>query len=110
MIKTIDAYKEEIIYSINEIEKYTHGLDISSFVKNTQVYNATMMCLALIGETASKLPESVRNQNTVIPWSKIISLRNRISHDYFSLDEEVLWQTIKESLPELKIEIQKLHD
>ena len=109
-MKTIEAYKEEIIYAINEIEKYTQGLDGPSFIKNTQVYNATMMCLALIGETASKLPENVKNQNTKIPWTKVISLRNRISHDYFGLDEEVLWQTIKESLPELKVEIQKLHD
>ncbi len=109
-MKTIEVYKEEIIFAINEIEKYTRDLDMVSFIKNTQAYNATMMCLALIGETASKIPENVRSQSIKIPWGDIVGLRNKISHDYFSLDEEVIWKTIKESLPELKAEIGKLHD
>ena len=109
-VKTIEAYKEEIIYAINEIEKYTTGLSMPQFIRDTKTYNATMMCLALIGEITSKFPQSVRDQSPNIPWGDIIGLRNRISHDYFGLDEEVIWKTIKESLPEFKIEVEKLHD
>jgi len=109
-IKTIEAYKETIIYAINEIEEYTKGLTMPTFIRDTKTYNATMMCLALIGETTSKFPKHVREQNKNIPWGDITGLRNRISHDYFGLDEEVIWKTIKESLPVFKEEIKKLHD
>ena len=108
--KTIEPYKEEIINAISEVESFVIGMDMVSFIKDIKTYKATVMCLILIGELASKIPPEIRSQNTKIPWGDIIGLRNRISHDYFGLDEKVLWQTIKESLPELKIEIQKLHD
>lgn len=108
--KTIEVYKQEIIYAIDEIERYTKDLTMSTFIQDTKTYNATMLCLALIGETASKFTQNVREQNKIIPWGDIIGLRNRISHDYFGLDEEVIWRTIKESLPEFKEEIKKLHD
>ena len=108
--KTIEPYKGEIINAINDVENFTTNLDMVSFIKDVKTYKATVMSLVLIGELASKIPPEIRSQNTKIPWGDIIGLRNRISHDYFSLDEKVLWQTIKESLPELKIEIKKLHD
>lgn len=108
--KTVEAYKEEIINAIGKIESYTKGFDLDSFVSDAKTYDATMMELVLIGELASKIPETIRAQNANIPWGKIIALRNRISHDYFSLDEAVLWTTIKESLPVLREEIQKIHD
>ena len=108
--KTIEAYKGEIIHAINEIEEYTKGLTMPEFIRDTKTYNATMMCLALIGENASKFPQHVREQNQGIPWGDIIGLRNRISHDYFGLDEEVIWKTIKESLPKFREEIKQLHD
>ena len=108
--KTIEPYKEEIISAIKKIVEYTNGLNLSSFVKHTMSYDATVMQIILIGELASKIPDYVRAQNKQIPWNKIIGLRNRIAHDYFSLSDEVLWEIITKDLPELKIEIQKLHD
>ena len=108
--KTIEPYKEEIISAIEKINEYTNSLDLPSFIKNTMSYDATMMQLILIGELSSKIPDYVRAQNENIPWNKIISLRNRIAHDYFSLSDEVLWEIITKDLPELKVEIQNLHD
>ena len=108
--KSIEPYKEEVINAIDEIASFTNGMDMISFIKDRKTYNATMMDLALIGELVSKIPEDIRLQSTTTPWGDIIGLRNRIAHDYFSLDEKVLWKTIVESLPKLRVEIQKLHD
>ncbi len=108
--KTIEPYKEEIISAIEKVAEYTHGLDLLSFIKHAMSYDASMMQLILIGELSSKIPDYVRAQNENIPWSKIIGLRNRIAHDYFSLSDEVLWEIITKDLSELKVEIQKLHD
>ena len=61
MIKKTEVYKKEILYGIDEILKYTKDMDMPAFIKDTKTYNATMMCLELIGEAASKLPESVKS-------------------------------------------------
>jgi|SRR3989344_525771 len=108
--KTIEPYKEEIVLAIEKITLYTRSLDLPAFIKNMMAYDATMLELILIGELSSKIPDYAKDQNKEIPWNKIIGLRNRIAHDYFSLSEEVLWEIITKDLPKLKIEIQKLHD
>lgn len=110
MKKTIEAYKEEILQAICDIGDFTAGIDIKTFIKNKQAYNATVLSLLLIGELFSKISVDIRQQNKDIPWDKVIGLRNRIAHDYFGLDADVLWDIVKTDLPKLKVEIQKLHD
>jgi uncharacterized protein with HEPN domain len=50
--------------------------------------------LQIIGESASKLPEGVRNLAPDIPWHKIIGMRNILVHDYFAIDLDAVWNTV----------------
>jgi uncharacterized protein with HEPN domain len=73
-----------------------------------------MLCLALIrlieivGEAAGRISADVRNRHSTIPWPQIISLRNRLIHGYDSVDMDILWQILKEDLPVIVIELEKL--
>ncbi|MEI8130055.1 MAG: HepT-like ribonuclease domain-containing protein [bacterium] len=110
MEKSIEAYKQEILTAIKDIEDFSAGFNLPGFIKNVQGYKATVLSLLLIGELMSKMPDSVRKQNSVIPWEQIIGLRHRIAHDYFGLDEDILWKIIHDDIPALRDEIKKLHD
>jgi uncharacterized protein with HEPN domain len=58
-----------------------------------------------IGEAANNMPEEFKKEHSDIPWNEIIGMRNKVIHEYFGVDEDILWKTIKEDIPELKEKI-----
>jgi ribonuclease HepT-like protein len=57
---------------------------------------------AVSAHSPNRLPENFRTQHFEIEWRKIIGLRNRIVHDYFNIDIEILWEIIQKDLPDFK--------
>jgi uncharacterized protein with HEPN domain len=55
---------------------------------------ATLRCLEIVGEAASHIPESLRQQHPQIPWPQIIGTRNRLVHGYDLVDYDIIWSTI----------------
>ncbi len=64
--------------------------------------------ISIIGEAAKNIPKEIKSKHPEIVWSDIVGMRNKIIHEYFGIDEDVLWKTIKEDIPALKKEIKKL--
>ena len=55
-----------------------------------------------------RIPENIQEQYADIPWYQMKGMRNILIHEYFGVDIDVLWRTVKEDLPLLKIKIQKV--
>jgi len=81
--------------------EYTRGLTQAEFVANQLIYDASLRNLELIGEAATHVPETVRDDNADIPWRMIIATRNRLIHGYLGIDDDTLWSIIKDDVPEL---------
>ncbi|NMH25832.1 HepT-like ribonuclease domain-containing protein [Flavobacterium solisilvae] len=94
-----------IIDAINEIEIYTENVSLDDFVKNSMMFNATLRQLEIIGEASNRLSEQLLQNNTDIPWARIIGLRNLVVHEYFGIDDITIWNVIKINLPNLKEKI-----
>ncbi len=62
---------------------------------------ALVRCLEVLGEAASKVSEEVRSRLPGIPFSRMVSTRNRLIHAYFDVDLDVVWKTVTENLPPL---------
>ena len=101
-------YLEDIKSSIAKIENYIKGLSFEEFTKNTLVLDAVVRNLTIIGEAARNIPEEIKLKNPGIAWTEAINMRNKITHEYFGVDEDILWKTIKEDLPPLKKQISKI--
>ena len=56
----------------------------------------------MIGEASSHLPIEVQEQYEDVPWGMIKGIRNILAHEYFGIDLEIVWKTVKEDLPILK--------
>ena len=69
---------------------------------------ATLRCLEIVGEAASQIPKSLRQQHPQIPWPQIIGTRNRLVHGYDLVDYDIIWSTITEDLPPLVAELEKI--
>lgn len=101
-------YIEDIITSMEKIEKYIKGLNQADFTSNDQVFDAVIRNLEVIGEAARNIPESIKEQNINIPWNKMIGLRNIAIHEYFGVDADIIWEIITKDLPDTKSQIMKL--
>ncbi len=60
---------------------------------------ALVRLLEVVGEAANRIPRDVQAQYPRIPWSQIISLRNRVIHGYDSVDLDIVWVIITQDLP-----------
>ncbi|EKD94421.1 MAG: hypothetical protein ACD_26C00059G0002 [uncultured bacterium] len=108
MKKDFIVYIEDIIESIQKIEEYTGVLSKGEFEELVSIQDAVLMRLAVIGESANKIPVNVRKINKIILWRKIINLRNLIVHDYSSVNIERIWKIIQKELPVFKKQIADL--
>ena len=62
---------------------------------------AVLRALELIGEAASKLPDSTHAAHPSIPWSNMIGMRHRLIHGYFDVDLDIVWNVVVGKLPDL---------
>jgi len=102
---------EAIIEAIERIIEYTSSFKSADDFNNDHLnFDATMMNFVVIGEMVDKLSEDFKKRNSRIEWNRIKGFRNIVARDYFGIDAEEVWQIIKNKIPELKSEINKLHD
>ena len=73
-------------------------------------YNASVRQLEIIGEAANKLSDKVYQDNPEVPWRQLIGMRNIIVHEYFGLDDLMIWNIITINIKNLKIQIAKILD
>jgi uncharacterized protein with HEPN domain len=97
---------EDIGAAIEKIERYIAGMDMENFMANDKTVDAVVRNLEIVGEAARQIPAAFKESNKDVPWGQITGLRNRIVHDYFGLDLEMIWYIITSDLPELKVTIQ----
>ena len=77
------------------------------FSENSMMLNASVRQLEIIGEASNRLSERIHLENSNIPWRTIIGFRNVIVHEYFGLDDKIVWAVIQNEIPSLvrKVEI-----
>lgn len=98
------AHLRLLLDSVAKIKAYTRGMNRVDFRADGKTQSAVIMQLQVIGELAKKVPASIRT-SIDIPWKQMAGLRDLVSHDYFSLDMEVIWNTVEGSIPETEKKI-----
>ncbi|GAA4802515.1 DUF86 domain-containing protein [Olivibacter ginsenosidimutans] len=82
--------------------------DKDSFIQDPILSRAIIRSLEIIGEASNKLEPDFRLQYPHIEWRKIISTRNRLIHDYFGVDYDIVWDIITNKLPDLYFYIEEI--
>ncbi len=103
-------YINDILEECNYLIDRSRNLSLSKFEKNEDLRRAFIRSLEVIGEAVKKLPEEIKEKNKHIPWKEIAGMRDKLIHDYFGVDYEIIWLTVKEDIPLLKEEIEKLRE
>jgi uncharacterized protein with HEPN domain len=101
-------YLNDIYESINKGIAFIEGMSFEDFSKDEKTQFAMIRVIEIIGEASKKIPTDIKNQSKEIPWREIGGMRDLLIHDYFGVNIQVVWETAKKDLPELKDKIQKL--
>lgn len=99
------ARLHHILDAINEIENYISGITIHEFSRSSEKKFASVKQLEIIGEAASKITKETKTDYPEVEWTKIIALRNILVHEYYVIDETIVWNIITADLPNLKEQI-----
>jgi len=109
-MKHNDVYLKHILDEVSFLLKSTEDLDFNSFVENEMYTRAFSRSFEIIGEAVKNLSPDFRKEHNKIEWKKISGMRDKIIHQYFNVDYELLWDVIKNKLPQIKGGIQMILD
>jgi uncharacterized protein with HEPN domain len=100
-------YLKDILTCATKVRDYVGSLTYEQFIEEEMVVDAVVRNLGIIGEAAGNVPTEMREKYPWVDWKKIVGLRNILIHDYFGIDFEILWDIIKNKLPELENDIKR---
>lgn len=84
---------------MERIQEYISGLEFTEFKKDYKTVDAVIRNFEVIGEASKKLSNDIRDKYPNVPWEEMYRLRNRISHEYFGVDYEIIWDIFTRHLP-----------
>jgi uncharacterized protein with HEPN domain len=108
----IPDYLEHIIEAINQIEKYTHGLNHTTFVESEITQDAVIRQFEIVGEAARRIITAAPDFTIKYPTMELdgaYRMRNALAHGYESVNLRTVWDTIVHKLPALKAEAVRIH-
>jgi uncharacterized protein with HEPN domain len=103
--RTDELLINDIFDSINAIINYTSDINEDDFLIDRKTQDAVSRNFSIIGEAASRLSESFKQSHTSVNWREIKDFRNKLIHDYFGVNPDIVWNIIQNDLPVLKITI-----
>ena len=91
----------DILDAVAEINTFTQGIAFDVFRYDAKTMRAVELDFIIIGEAASHIPEDAQRAHPEVPWHLMQAMRNRLVHAYFSVDPQIVWDTIYQDLPSL---------
>ena len=109
-VKNDKYYVDKIIEDLRFIIKHMDRVDLEELNKNEVLLDSMLFRLIQISENAKKLSDGFKADNSMVPWTAIYGLRNRIVHDYGNVELSIVYDTLINDIPELLEVIEKLLD
>lgn len=101
---------QEMHERCHRIQRFTAGLDRGLFFQTAVVFDATMWNLLIIGEAANHLTDEITGAFPDIPWRQLVGFRNRLAHEYATLDDDTIWFIVSVGIGELVTQLRDLLD
>jgi uncharacterized protein with HEPN domain len=91
----------DILAAVKAIAVYTEGMTYEEFVADARTRDAVVRNLMTMGESVRWIPDVILDAHRAVPWRLMRGVRNVVVHEYFGVDDAILWQTVRGDLPPL---------
>jgi uncharacterized protein with HEPN domain len=102
------VYVQDILEAIRRIDEYLEGLTFEEFAKDNKTVDAIIRNFAIIGEATKHIPTDIKRKHREISWKRMAGMRDKLIHEYFGVDLQILWDTSKIDLPTSKPLLEQL--
>lgn len=106
--RDLRLYLADIIESGSAILEFTKGMSFEEYNNDRKTYSAVIREFEIIGEAVGKLPDEVKRDYPEVAWQDIKDFRNLLIHEYFGIDQEIVWKIIRDDLPGLMDAVRKM--
>ena len=97
----IRAFLQDILEAANRIMIYTEQMTYDAFLADLKTQDAVVRNLEIIGEATKQIPDEFRQHALHIPWKSIARMRDKLIHQYFGVNLDIVWNVVQDDLSEL---------
>jgi uncharacterized protein with HEPN domain len=108
--RELDDFLQDILEAVGAVEPFLAGVSFEEFAQNEEKIFAVEKAMEIIGEAVKNLPDSLRIQYPEIPWKNIAGMRDKLVHEYWGTDVNILWRTAQQRVPELKVQVTRIRE
>lgn len=101
-------YLQDLLTAIDDSAEFTKDMAFDVFARDRKTVNAVLRSLEVLGEAAKRIPDDLRAKAPAVPWKYMAGMRDKLIHEYFGVDLSVVWAVVKNELPPLRSEIERL--
>lgn len=102
------VYFQHIAHAIAMIEQYLKRVSKATFLKTPLIQDGVIRQIEIMGEAVKHVSDAVCSAYPDIPWEDIAGMRDKLIHDYFGVDLELVWITATRDIPIFKKNIKPI--
>ncbi len=99
MTRDVTDYLQDILENIDTANNFVSGLTYEQFQADKRTIYAVTRAIEIIGEATKSISLSIRDRYPAVPWRSITGMRDKVVHQYFGVNNQVLWETVQQDLP-----------
>ena len=101
-------YLRHILEEAEYLEAQSQNLYIEDFLDDDTLQRAFVRSMEIIGEATKKLPDQVKQEYADVDWRAVAGMRDKLIHDYFGVDYEIVWDVVVTRIPVLKETVERM--
>jgi len=103
-------FLEDIQEAIRRADDYVAGMSYTDFLVDLKTQDAVIRALEIVGEATKRLSIETRERYSTVPWKSMAGVRDKLIHDYFGVNFDIVWQIVHDELPEVGVKIGQILD